>query len=73
MEFYTKKDIQEMLQLGSKQVDALMQTDGFPSIRIGRDYRVEKSAFTEWVQSTKNIVLDYRGISRPRGEKIANE
>lgn len=36
-----------------------MRTKGFPSIKIGREYRVEEDSFTEWVGKTKEIKLDY--------------
>lgn len=59
MEFYTETEIRDMLRLGEKQCKALMQTDGFPSIKVGREYRILKSAFTEWLQNTKEIKLNY--------------
>ena len=59
MEFYTEEQIKDMLQLGTKQCHALMQTDGFPSIKIGRQYRVLASAFTDWLNNTKEIKLNY--------------
>lgn len=62
MEFYTENDIREMLQLGVKQAHALMRTKGFPSIQIGRDFRVPVEAFKEWVSNTKSITLNYQGV-----------
>ena len=59
MKFLTHKDIQEILQLNNRQARALMRTKGFPSIKIGREYRVEEDSFTEWVGKTKEIKLDY--------------
>lgn len=59
MEFYTEEQIKDMLQLGTKQCHALMQTDGFPSIKIGRQYRVLVSDFTDWLNNTKEIKLNY--------------
>lgn len=36
-----------------------MRTDGFPSIKIGREYRVEESALLDWIGTTKAVKLDY--------------
>ena len=60
--FYTEKQVSDMLQLGKTQTHALFQTDGFPAIRIGRDYRVEGSAFKKWYENTKDITLNYEHI-----------
>ena len=49
MRFYTTEDLQQILQIGHKQAKALMRAEGFPSIRIGRSYRVEEEAFMEWL------------------------
>ena len=59
MNILTTKDLQNTLKLSPKQAKALMRTDGFPSIKIGREYRVEESALTEWIRTTKEIKLDY--------------
>lgn len=36
-----------------------MRTEGFPSIKIGREYRVEEDSFTNWIENTKEVKLDY--------------
>ena len=59
MTFLTTKDIQEILKINERQSKALMRTDGFPSIKIGREYRVEESRFADWIGTTKTIKLDY--------------
>ena len=59
MKFLTTEDIQEILQLNSRQARALMRTKGFPSIKIGREYRVEEDSFTSWIENTKEVKLDY--------------
>ena len=60
MKFYTAEDLQQIMQIGHKQAEALMRAEGFPSIRIGRSYRVEEEAFMEWLSQTKSVKLDYR-------------
>ena len=62
MGFYTEKEVQDLLQLGKKQTHALFQTEGFPAIRIGNSYRVEKDSFHKWVADTKEIKLNYEHI-----------
>jgi len=47
------------MQIGHKQAEALMRAEGFPSIRIGRSYRVEEDALSEWLSQTKSVKLDY--------------
>lgn len=63
MEFYTEEQVKEMLKLGTKQCHALMQTEGFPSIKVGREYRVLRSSLEEWASSTKEIRLNYEHVS----------
>ena len=59
MKFYTAEDLQQIMQTGHKQAEALMRAEGFPSIRIGRSYRVEEDALSEWLSQTKSVKLDY--------------
>lgn len=62
MRFYTEEELQEVLQVSKKQAKALMRTPGFPSIRIGRNYRVEEGAFLDWIKQTKHVRLDYSRV-----------
>ncbi|MEE3352385.1 MAG: helix-turn-helix domain-containing protein [Saccharofermentanaceae bacterium] len=71
--FYTEEEIREMLSLGEKQTRALMRTEGFPSIKIGKVYRVEQAAFEHWLATTKEISPDYRGVSTAAGDKHATK
>lgn len=57
MTVYTITELQELLKLNPKQAKALMHTDGFPSIKIGREYRVEEDM--QWLNDTKEFPLDY--------------
>ncbi len=59
MKFYTADELQEMLKLTPKQAKALIRTDGFPSVKIGREYRVEEESLRQWLTDTKEIKLDY--------------
>ena len=62
MKIYTEKDLQEILQLSQKQTKALMKVNGFPSVKIGRNYRVEEEAFLEWLHQTRSVKLDYSRV-----------
>lgn len=59
MNILTTEDIQNILKISPKQSRALMRTEGFPSIKIGREYRVTEQAFTEWMSKPKAVKLDY--------------
>lgn len=59
MKFYTADELQEMLKLTPKQAKALIRTEGFPSVKIGREYRVEEDSLRQWLTDTKEIKLDY--------------
>lgn len=59
MNILTINDVKSILKLSDKQAKALMRTEGFPSIKIGREYRVEEQALLDWMKETKSIKLDY--------------
>lgn len=59
MNILTVEELKDVLKITEKKAKALMRTEGFPSIRIGREYRVEEEALMEWMRSTKTINLNY--------------
>ena len=59
MNILTTNDVKSILKLSDKQAKALMRTEGFPSIKIGREYRVEEQALLDRMKETKSIKLDY--------------
>lgn len=62
MRFYTEEDLQELLQISNKQARALMRNEAFPSIKIGRNYRVEEEIFLDWIKKTKHVKLNYAKV-----------
>lgn len=62
MNILTTEDLKEVLKITERRAKALMRSEGFPSIRIGRDYRVEEDALMEWLKTTKSVKLDYSKI-----------
>ena len=59
LNIFTTEDLQNVLKISPKQAKALMRTDGFTSIKIGREYRVEEQALLDWIGTTKAVKLDY--------------
>ena len=59
MNIWTTDDVKTLLKISDKQAKALMRADGFPSIKIGREYRVEEQALLDWMKETKSVKLDY--------------
>ena len=51
MKVLTREDLMEILKISEKQALGLMRLEGFPSFRIGRDYRVTEEKLEEWVNT----------------------
>lgn len=49
----TPKDVCEMFDIGKNQAYALMNSEGFPSIRLNRKIYVEEDALREWLDSIR--------------------
>lgn len=47
--FYTVDDISDILQIGKTKTYQLFKSPSFPSMKIGRDLRIEKRKFDKWV------------------------
>ncbi len=46
---YTPEDIMAILHICRSSAYKLFNSDGFPSFRVGRVLRVEKTAFEKWL------------------------
>ena len=46
---YNSKDIQHIFKCGRKQLYEILNTRGFPTIRIGAKFYVEKKALEKWI------------------------
>lgn len=57
--FYTEEQIKDMLKLSSRKAHALMRSEDFPSVKIGRTYRIAKESFDNWFKSNTEIRLTY--------------
>lgn len=59
MNILTIEDLKNTLKLSDKQANALMRNEDFPSVKIGKEYRVEEQALLEWMQTPKEVKLRY--------------
>ena len=59
MRVLTEQDLQEELKISVKQAQALMRAEEFPSVQIGRVYRVTEQDLYDWMKNTKSIKLKY--------------
>lgn len=48
MEYYTIKDVMDMLGVSKGTAYKIAELDGVPTIRIGRIIRIEKKGFDRW-------------------------
>ncbi len=53
-QFYTVQDIMNILHIGKTKAYQLFASSGFPATTIGREKRIEKTAFEKWYK-------DYEG------------
>ena len=53
----TPKEISKILKISMDKTYELIQSPGFPKLKIGRQYRIPKEEFDKWVKSvtTQNI------------------
>lgn len=47
--FLGVKDIQNIFNIGREKAIALIKSDGFPVIKIGRTYRIDSSKLEDWI------------------------
>ena len=59
MNILTTEEVQDLLKLNNRQAKALMRTDGFPTIKMGREQRVSEDDLMKWIGAKPNIKLDY--------------
>lgn len=58
METYlTPKDIMEHLQLGKDKVYSLCSLKGFPAIKIGSTYRIDRTKYKKWLEEHEGMKI----------------
>jgi len=57
--FLNVKDVQELFGIGRSKAIDLMNSEGFPSIKLGeRTYRVDKSELEKWLEKNKGKTIN---------------
>lgn len=58
-QFYTMKELAELIPVGTTNLYGLVHSDGFPSIIINRRILIPVDEFQKWVKSSagKKIIL----------------
>ncbi len=59
--FYKVQDIQTMFGIGRNKALALMKTDGFPVLKIGRTYYVDSEKLEEWIVENRGKEIPLKG------------
>ncbi len=57
VEFYTIKDIKEMLHIGKNKTYALVNLQLFPTIKIGNKTLIYKDEFDQWLEENQNCKI----------------
>lgn len=52
---YDVNDIKNIFKLGENRAYDLMNSNGFPSIKIGKKILVEKSSLEKWISSQASM------------------
>lgn len=52
-EFYTVKEIAEILKVNKVTVQRWCKTKDLPAVKLGKSYRIEKNDFEEWYTRKK--------------------
>lgn len=55
MEILTVKDIKNILNIGLNQAYDIIKMPGFPCVKIGRCYRIDKEQFEKWYHNHERI------------------
>lgn len=55
--FYSVEDVQKIFNIGRKKAIELMNSDGFPVIRLGRIYRVDSVELEHWIEQHRGETL----------------
>jgi excisionase family DNA binding protein len=60
IEYLTVKQVCDIIPLGKSTIYKIFHLDGFPAVKIGRRYMVEKSELMEWIKSRegKQVIIN---------------
>lgn len=51
-QFYTMKELAEVMPIGTTNLYSLVHSDGFPSIKINRRILIPVEEFQDWVKTS---------------------
>lgn len=58
-EIYMKpKEVQEYLQIGKNKVYSLCELKGFPAVKIGSNWRINRKKFERWLEQHEGMIVD---------------
>lgn len=68
--FYSTEEMQRLFGFGRNKTLALIKSEGFPAIKIGRAYYIDSEKLEEWISAHrgKEIQLDLK-----KGNKSDND
>lgn len=58
MEYYTIKDIMDILGVSRNTAYKIANIDGMPTLRLGRTIRIEKEGFDKWRRDAVGSVVN---------------
>lgn len=56
--FLGVKEIQSMFNIGREKAIALIKSEGFPVIKIGRTYRIDPDQLEVWIKEHEGKAID---------------
>ncbi len=68
--FYNMQEFQTLFGFSKPKAVAMIQTEGFPAIKIGREYFIDKQGLEKWITSNYNKTI---GLSVRKKEKVNDE
>lgn len=57
-QYLTPKELQVILQLGRNKIYQLCSLKGFPAIKFGSTYRIDKQKFLKWLEKHEGMNID---------------
>lgn len=60
LQFITPKEMQKMLKIGRNKVNKLCSMKGFPAIKFGSTYRINKSKLFVWLEDNEGLKVYLR-------------
>ena len=58
VEFYTVKDVREILHIGKTKAYTLCKMKLFPTLKIGNKTLIYKNEFNQWLKESENSTIE---------------